>query len=86
MTPRPSRPELRHSILARLSSFTAEVEWAETGAHTAFADSIVDFADWLANTTPPPPALRGPSSTAAGRAAARALFERTRRSKEQAPR
>lgn len=59
---RPSRAELRHSILARLSTFTAEVEWANTGAHVAFADSIVDFADWLAGTTEPVP-LRGPGAS-----------------------
>ncbi len=62
MTVRPSRAELRHAVLARLSSFTEDVEWVGTGAHVAFADSVVEFADWLAGTTPPPPPLRGPGA------------------------
>ncbi len=56
MTTRPSPAELRHQILAQLSTHTTEVEWAGTAAHQAFADSVIDWADWLATCeTPPPP-------------------------------
>jgi len=67
MTTRPSRPELRFAVLAHLSAHTAEVEWAATGAHVAFADSIVDWADWLAGCTSPPPPLQGSGSDGAHR-------------------
>lgn len=62
MTTRPSRPELRHSILARLSTYTTEVEWASVAAHLAFADSVIDLADWLAGCEQPTPA-RGPGAS-----------------------
>jgi hypothetical protein len=45
--------------------------------------TVIDFADWLATTEPPPPALVGPSSTPEGRAAARRLLEDALRQKEQ---
>lgn len=51
-------------------------------AHLAFADSVIEFADWLATTEKPPPALHGPSSTPEGRAAARRLLEEALRQKE----
>ena len=50
-----------------------------------------DRAEWIANhlhsegwrhITPPPP-LRGPSSTDAGRAAARRLYQQTREARQQ---
>ena len=77
MTTRPSDPELRHQILAQLSTHTTEVEWAGTGASRAYADTVIAFADWLATTERDVPA-RGPgarreSIDAAIRAAADAV-------------
>lgn len=62
MTARPSDPELRHQILRDLSTHTAEVEWAGTGASRAYADTVIAFADWLARCEPDVPA-RGPGAS-----------------------
>jgi hypothetical protein len=81
---RPSRAELRHAVLARLSTFTEEIEWVGIGAHVAFADSIVDFADWLAACTPSPPPLAGTgASRDAIEAAKRAAADAVAASKER---
>jgi len=44
--------DLRRAVLQRLDTFTDKVEWIGGSADYAFADSIIEFAKWYADTYP----------------------------------
>lgn len=44
--------DLRRAVLQRVDTFTERVEWIGAGADYAFADSIIEFAEWYAISRP----------------------------------